>query len=510
MGSALLAAARKELEDALKAAELRLQAELEKLGRETARAASPSRLAPIDFTSRLLQQNLEEIIESASEVAERAARSGRWSNEAWRAWQGFAEEGLTRATERHREHMALLGDRLGYGIPRFPPGLVSLLPALERRLEQARQRVNAASGEEHSKSSVPCLDLSRDQPGTAFRVDCLVVTALLEECDAVQSVSEGAIDGGSWARAPSVSGLEFFVRSFRAEDGGILRIGVTRSFGMGGEQAVTAASALLSGLAGIRCLAMCGVCAGKRGDVNLGDVIIADRAWHYDDGKVKAWVENGARAEQFQGDMNLYRIHPPAWKQYAERFCPQPESGWIAERPLSYECQALWLLSLLAADSDPITHPDRRQLCPNFSEVVDRLWKVGWLVEGDVRLTDVGRQHIAKWMRQHPDGLETPPPFKVVVGPIATGAPVVEDPTLFERLAATQGMRKVLGLEMESAAILGLAYLARLPFTVVMKGVMDHADRFKSDNMKSFAARASAECLIAFLRRHLPSEDFTI
>ena len=37
-----------------------------------------------------------------------------------------------------------------------------------------------------------------------------------------------------------------------------------------------------------------------------------------------------------------------------------------------------------------------------------------------------------------------------------------------------------------------------------MKAVMDHADPDKSDNFKAFAARASAECLIAFLRQHLP------
>jgi hypothetical protein len=39
-----------------------------------------------------------------------------------------------------------------------------------------------------------------------------------------------------------------------------------------------------------------------------------------------------------------------------------------------------------------------------------------------------------------------------------------------------------------------------------MKGVMDHADPDKSDNFKKFAARASAECLIAFVRAHLPIE----
>jgi hypothetical protein len=33
---------------------------------------------------------------------------------------------------------------------------------------------------------------------------------------------------------------------------------------------------------------------------------------------------------------------------------------------------------------------------------------------------------------------------------------------------------------------------------------MDHADGDKDDNFKDFAARVSAECLIAFLRKNLP------
>jgi hypothetical protein len=37
-----------------------------------------------------------------------------------------------------------------------------------------------------------------------------------------------------------------------------------------------------------------------------------------------------------------------------------------------------------------------------------------------------------------------------------------------------------------------------------MKGVMDFADAEKDDHFKTFAARASAECLLAFLRENLP------
>ena len=59
-----------------------------------------------------------------------------------------------------------------------------------------------------------------------------------------------------------------------------------------------------------------------------------------------------------------------------------------------------------------------------------------------MKLTEVGRQHIHRRMTLEPDGLREPGPFKVVVGSIASGAPVVQDPTIFERLSDTAAMRK--------------------------------------------------------------------
>ena len=55
-----------------------------------------------------------------------------------------------------------------------------------------------------------------------------------------------------------------------------------------------------------------------------------------------------------------------------------------------------------------------------------------------------------------------------------------------------------------SAAIGALAHTAGLEYSVVMKAVMDYADADKSDNFKKFAARASAECLLAFMKQHVP------
>jgi nucleoside phosphorylase len=342
----------------------------------------------------------------------------------------------------------------------------------------------------------------------ATRIDVLIVTAVKEEWDAVLAVETGAKPGSSWRRYPEVAGPEVYCRDFVIE-GGVLSIGVVQTFAMGREQAVIAAAPLLEKHREIRCLAMCGVCAGRRGETALGDVIIADRTWPYDAGKLKVVVdEQGRRTERFQGDMDLYRIHPPEWKHRAERFQVAPSAAWIKERPRSYEDQGDWVLERLARGEDPTKHADRKLRCPNWDAVLEQLWRVQWLDEGELTLTVAGRKRIVRRVMLEPDGLREPGPFRIVVGPIASGAPVVQDTTIFDRLSDTHAMRKVVGLEMETSAILGLAYLCKVPYSVVMKGVMDHADIFKSDNMKPFAAMASAECLLMFIRENLGrSED---
>ncbi|MCU0654256.1 MAG: hypothetical protein MUF64_02880 [Polyangiaceae bacterium] len=334
--------------------------------------------------------------------------------------------------------------------------------------------------------------------------DVLIVTAVKDEWEAVLAVDTGAVPGSAWQKHSS-DGPEVVFRDFTTENA-TLRIAVIQSFGMGREHAAIAAAPLLERHPEIRCLAMCGVCAGKRGDVALGDVIVADRTWPYDAGKWNVSVdEQGQRIEHFQGDMEPYRIHPPEWRQQAERFQPDPAASWIGTRPRSYEEQGDWVLERLALDENPLTHPERRTKCPDWRQVLEQLWKVQRLEDGEINLTEVGRRHIRRRMTLEPDGLQANTPFKVVVGPVASGAPVVQDPTIFDRLAETAGMRKVVGLEMETSAILALAYLQKVPFAIVMKGVMDHADVFKSDNMKAFAAQASAECLVEFLRKQFPS-----
>jgi nucleoside phosphorylase len=331
-------------------------------------------------------------------------------------------------------------------------------------------------------------------------VDVLIVTALKLEFEQVLKVEDGAEDA-AWTEERGPLGLDVAFRSFRGTSG-TLRVAVTWATDMGMVAASTAAIPLMEKYQP-QCIAMSGVCAGRPGKVELGDVIIADRLWTYDAGKlVREKDEDGREVERFQGDVLTYKLTPD-WKQRAERFAVDPSWPWLTERPIPYIDQERWALDLASRDSLKPEHPDRKARCPDWRDVLQRLWKAGMLAKGKLTLTPKGRSHIGRERLLDPDGFEEAKPFALHVGPIGTGNKVVEDPTIWGRLSTS--IRKVIGLEMEACAIGAIAdaQVGRNVRAIVMKGVMDVANPDRDDRYKTFAARASAEVLLRFLREHL-------
>jgi nucleoside phosphorylase len=296
-------------------------------------------------------------------------------------------------------------------------------------------------------------------------------------------------------------GLDVAFRSFQGE-GGTLRVAVTWATDMGMVAASTAAIPLMEKYKP-RCISMSGVCAGRQGKVELGDVIVADRLWTYDAGKlVREKDDDGKEVERFQGDVLTYNLLPD-WKQRAERFVVEPTWSWLKGRPVSYVEQERWALGLALGNRLDPAHPERTTLCPDWGAVLQRLWARGMLAKGKLTLLPKGKTHIERERLLHPDGFGEVKRFAVHVGPIGTGNKVVEDPTIWSRLSESE--RKVLGLEMEACAIGAIAHaqVGRDVRAIVMKGVMDVANPDRDDRYKTFAARASAEVLLRFLRKHL-------
>ncbi|MFE8595396.1 5'-methylthioadenosine/S-adenosylhomocysteine nucleosidase family protein [Archangium violaceum] len=339
-----------------------------------------------------------------------------------------------------------------------------------------------------------------EKPRSVEHVDVLVVTSVKDEYDAVLKIDTGALSE-EWVVHEGPTGLDVAFRNFQAAGGRQLRVAVTRALEMGSVAAVNAAVPLVHAYTPL-CIAMPGVCAGRRGEVEQGDVIIASRLWSYDTGKITVEINNSdQRIERIEGELLTYQI-PAAWQQKAESFSPPSGSHWLAERPRTYATQMDWMLERILEGVDPSRHPERKTKCPNYTKILELLWAKEWLQQKTLELTAEGSAHIKLQQLRHPDGLPEPPPFRVHVGSIGTGSRVMRDPGIFDRLAERE--RKLLGLEMEASAIGAMAHLHRVRYTLVMKGVMDFADSEKDDHFKPFAARASAECLLAFLRANLP------
>lgn len=333
-------------------------------------------------------------------------------------------------------------------------------------------------------------------------VDVLIVTALTLEQRAVLTVEDGALPGSRWEDEPSPLNLPFACRSFAGHGGRPLRIGVTQAPDMG---TLAVASALLPLIEPYRprCIAMTGVCAGRPKKTGLGDVIAAERLFFHDTGKqLPGEVDQDVRTYNLRDDWKIALEH----FDWAARF---KDAEWLRARPIPMEWQEAWVLAQLVKGAEPLAHPERTLRCPQWTGVMRSLWKNGLLADQTLELTEKGRKQGHGVLIEYGGALpELSPfgsvlPFRVHVAPMGSGNKVVEDEKYWSFVS--DFMRKSLGLEMEAVAIGAISHAQRHYHldALVMKSVMDFANHGRDDHFKEFAARAAAECLIAFLRERM-------
>jgi tetratricopeptide (TPR) repeat protein/nucleoside phosphorylase len=338
------------------------------------------------------------------------------------------------------------------------------------------------------------------------QVHVVILTAISLEYQAAKQVDAGASEGSRWEEAKGPNALPVAFRMFRGKGDRPLRVAVAQAGDMGG---VAAANALVQLVEKYKplCVAMCGVCAGHPRKTNLGDVIAPERLFFHDTGK--------REPDGVKQDLKTYNLRDD-WKVALEHFdfaARFQNEHWWKKRPVPYEWQENWVLAMLHQGvADPATHPEREVCCPQWGPVIKALWQSGHVQPGTLNITEEGRQRIRAILIEHlhkfPDlspGGEVLP-FKVHVAPMGSGNHVVEDEQIWDFIS--EHMRKTLGLDMESAVIGAVAHAQRDKQleAVVMKGVMDFANHGRDDQFKQFAARASAECLIAFLRDQINVE----
>ena len=258
------------------------------------------------------------------------------------------------------------------------------------------------------------------------QVDALIITALMDELEAVLAFGEGGKD--AWTAAEDPDGFPFHYRELPREDGrSPLRLAAASFDEMGESATATRATALIKYL-DPACLAMCGICAGHRKDVFLGDVIVADRVYSYDDGKrFAAHDEDGQPFEEFLHNLKTYNLQD-AWRVDAAYFAR--ELDWAAEfvktRPLSWKAQQEWFLRTLLEHEQngteaPPLHADRDTCCPDLPVIWEQLRTASpsllEKVKGTPKLSEEGRAHALELVLKYPKALPKDPGFRSTSDP---------------------------------------------------------------------------------------------
>jgi nucleoside phosphorylase len=324
-------------------------------------------------------------------------------------------------------------------------------------------------------------------------VDVLLVTALQIEMEAARTAgSRGYANHpgvNSWTVEATESMVPYSVGAYRLSDGSQISIALARPTRMGISSTAPVAAALAERLKP-KCLAMCGICAGNPTRVTLGDVVVAELTYAYDE---------GLRASgSFQPDHRQIAA-ADVWIRAAQDISTDDLRTY---GPSSTDIARSWLLECLYSHIDPTVHPARsRYVAPGLWPSLLHDVQAAGLIYRDGRrllLTDRGFATVEEWI-VGADSRPTALPFAVVVGPMASGSAVVrEGQSTWDQLIR-HGVRTIAGLEMESAAVAQTAHRLGISDWIVAKGVVDYADPTKSDRYHEFAAQASAEVLFKLL-----------
>lgn len=255
-----------------------------------------------------------------------------------------------------------------------------------------------------------------------------------------------------------------------------------------------------------RFTAMAGICAGNREKTSLGDIIVAERAFRSDTGKIIAG--KGGRKKQ-EYDTNTYGPDPNIL-QFARMFdeWKRVVTGWT--RPISRRQQRDWLLDTLFQNTtwslDDIPLAELKQNARDWQAIARDLQR-----EPDRYLTDDGRLYdrskVQKLYRTTDFPYKDLPAPRRHIVPMASGSAVHSDNPFQDVRIPVRG---TIAIDMEGATF----YRTTMEFpgirSLLVKGVSDYADVDKDDSYHAYAAKASSAYLLAFIKEYVNSERIPI
>lgn len=292
-------------------------------------------------------------------------------------------------------------------------------------------------------------------------VDILIILATIKEEEAITK-------RGEWEKRKISSGQDYFFK----EKGGV-GFALARGYEMGESDAAIMAQKFIENL-NPKVIAMAGFCAGKRGEVQLGDIIVANKVYNYDIGKQISRTSVLPEISNYSLDGD--------WLQFIERLGKEWMNNVNIQPPVDFEWQKIELLDTIRKGVSYYEKLHDESKFPNWTKAIEELLDDNFiLIEGEcLQLTDEGKKFICEYMVKNITNSASKP--ELLIGPIATGTKVQTWSKIFQLLESKHD-RKTCALDMESHVIGKLGSVNKIPF-IVVKGVGDYAD-----DKKAFANR---------------------
>lgn len=329
-------------------------------------------------------------------------------------------------------------------------------------------------------------------------IDISIFCALAEEAKAVlEVVSHRCIV--SW-QVVQTDHITYHRTSITNQYGQELRIAVTCLTRMG----VVPSALLLPDILNVqkpKLVIMTGICAGDRSQVQLGDLIVAERVYFYDTGK---FSQDSEGRQYHEHDTRTYSSSDQ-YIQFTRMF-----NGWQTAldslvRPVSRRQQRDWLLEqYLSERIQHIRELDSVVLQRNAPRWRDILQE---LQHDNILTSDLALSHREELEKKLLFGKD-PFPFRdasqsrCFIKPIASGSAVRADNPFQDIRMPVRG---VAGIDMEGA-VLGEC-IATIPAYkhiswLLVKGVCDYADEEKDDSFHEYAALASAHYALSLIQEY--------
>ncbi|HEY1350317.1 MAG TPA: hypothetical protein VGF67_11905 [Ktedonobacteraceae bacterium] len=252
-----------------------------------------------------------------------------------------------------------------------------------------------------------------------------------------------------------------------------------------------------------RLAVMTGICAGDKRHVFLGDLVVAERTFTYDNGKM---VNDEYGRPVYLHDTLTYQLHENI-KRFVDSFEEWQAPVRSVPRPSSKRQQRDWLLETLSMESAgslkaiPLTTLETN--APAWRQLVEELQQgpEPWLSPALVLHNKEAIEQLRYGRVPFP--FRDPPHPGCHIRPLASGSAVRSD-NPFKAIQVP--VRGAVAIDMEGAAFCRVRESFPGVEWFIVKGVSDYADHEKDDSYHLYAATVSAVYALFFLQTYVTQE----